>query len=59
MTIIPCAHLRLVSAPFFENLLLFLPAALEVLTYEVTFLHQYDSTIISFWVRTEYSDVNE
>ena len=40
---------------FFSNVLLLLPAALEVLIYDVTFLHQYDSTIIAFRVRTEYS----
>ena len=40
---------------FFFSLLFLLPAALEVLIYEVTFLRQYDSTIISFWVGTEYS----
>ena len=42
---------------FFKNLhsLIILPAALEVLIYEVTFLRHYDSTIISFCVRTEYS----
>ena len=39
----------------FLNLLLLLPAALKVLIYEVTFLGQYDSTIISFCVRIEYS----
>ena len=56
MTVILCTHLRQVSTPFFCNLLVLLPAALEVLIYEVTlFLHQYDSTIISFCIRIEYS----
>ena len=40
---------------FSKNALLLLPAALEVLIYDVTFLHQYGSTIISFRVRTEYA----
>ena len=40
---------------FSKNVLLLLSAALKVLIYDVTFLHQYDSTIISFRVRTEYS----
>ena len=57
-------HFRLVSTHICFNLLLLLPAALEVLIYEVTcffgfclflFLRQYDSTIISFCVRIEYS----
>ena len=38
MTVISCTHLMLVSAPpLFLNLLVLLPAALEVLIYEVTF----------------------
>ena len=38
MTVIPCAYFRLVSAPFFENLLLFLPAAFEVLFFFFFFI---------------------
>ena len=42
MTVILCAYFRVVSAPFCLNLLLLLPAALEDLIYELTFLRQYD-----------------
>ena len=38
MTVILCAYLRLVSAPICLNLLLLLPAALQELIYEITFL---------------------
>jgi len=56
MIVILCAHFRLVSTLFFKIYFYYLiPAALEVLIYEVTFLHQYDPAIILFWVRTEYS----
>ena len=38
MTVILLAHFRLVSTPIFlENILLLLPAALEVQIYEVNF----------------------
>ena len=67
MPVISRTHFRLVSTHICFNLLLLLPAALEVLIYEVTcffgfclfvcffFLLQYDSTIISFCVRIEFS----
>ena len=64
MPVISRAHFWLVSTHICFNLLLLLPAALEVLIYEVTcffgfcfffFLRPYDSTIISFCVRIEYS----
>ena len=42
MTLILSAYFRLVSAPICLNLLLLLPAALEELIYELTFLRQYD-----------------
>ena len=42
MTVILCAYFRLVSAPICLNLLLLLPAALEELIYEISFLRQYD-----------------
>ena len=49
-------HFGLGSSPVFQNLLLLLPAILEVLAYdETSFFHQYDSTIISFCVRIRYS----
>ena len=53
MTVILHAHFRLVST-YFLNLLLLLPAALEELIHEVTFLRRFDSTIISFCVRIEH-----
>ena len=58
MTVILCTYIRLVSAPFFK-ITFIITCCFEsttVLTYDVTFLHHiYDSTMISFWVRTEYS----
>ena len=57
MTVILRTHFGLVSSPIFQNLLLLLPATLEVLAYEVSsFFHQYHhSTIISFCIRIKYS----
>lgn len=61
MQVILCTHFRLVNTHICYNLLLLLPAAWEILVYEVTcffvclfvFLHQYESAIISFCVRIE------
>ena len=56
MTVILRTHFGLVSSPIFQNLLLLLPATLEVLAYEVSsFFLQYHSTIISFCIRIKYS----
>ena len=56
MTVILRTHFGLVSSPIFQNLLLLLPATLDVLAYEVSsFFHQYHSTIISFSIRIKYS----
>lgn len=61
MQVMLCTHFRLVNTHICYNLLLLLPAAWEILVYEVTcffvclfvFLHQYESAIISFCVRIE------
>ena len=53
MTVIFRAHVRLVST-YFLNLPLLLPAALEELIHEVTFLLRFDSTIISFCFKIEH-----
>ena len=56
MTVMLRTHFGLVSSPIFQNLLLLLPATLEVLAYEVTsFFQQYHSPIISFCIRIKYS----
>ena len=48
-------HLFQVSKhTYFLKFTFMLPAALEELIYEVTFLHQFDSTIISSCIRVEY-----
>ena len=55
MTVIPCTHFRLVSHLFLKFTFIITCCFASTYKYEVTFLHQYDSMIISFWVRTEYS----